>query len=135
MDTKETGLCIFCSELIKATNNTPAYPSQRPHYETTYGLLLSSSKTCTACQLIASLWGQISPTLIRHGLSYETFEKNHGSYPVEITMKENRRMQSGLRWAFFQAGVESPDAAFTFMSYFTITACLSGGNAIPISSR
>jgi len=126
MDTKETDLCIFCSDLVRATNDTPAHPSQR-HHHATYGLLLSSSKTCTACQLIASLWGQLRPTLTRHGLSYETIENSQEGYRVEITMKENRRMQSGVCWAFLRASLASTDTALTFISYFTITACLSSG--------
>ncbi|KAK0740320.1 heterokaryon incompatibility protein-domain-containing protein [Schizothecium vesticola] len=134
MDIEETDLCVFCSDLIKATNDSPAHPSQR-HHHATYGSLLSSSKSCIACQLIVSLWSHLSPSLISHGLSYETFKNSQEGYRVEVIMKENRRMQSGVCWVFLQASLASTDTDFRFISYFTITTCLLGedpASALPV---
>lgn len=126
MDLEGTDLCPFCSDLIKATNDTQAHYSQRPHHPT-YGLLLSSSKTCIVCQLIASQWDPSSSTLIRHGLSQEVLESSQQGYPVALTVEETRRSQSGVCWAFLKAKLETTNTPLSFISYFTVTACSSGG--------
>jgi hypothetical protein len=126
MDLEEPHLCLFCLDLVKATSETPAPVSQRPHHAT-HGLLLSSSKTCVVCQLITSLWDSFDSTLSRHGLSLETLETSQLEYPLKITMQDTHREKSGVCWAFFRANLTITNTVFEFVSYFTVTTCSPEG--------
>jgi len=128
MDLGKIDLCIFCSGLIKATNDTLSLPSQHPHHPT-YGSLLSSSKTCVVCQIITSLWDHFSSALNRHGVSNKTIE--HES-PVKITTQAARRMHSGVSWAILEASLTSTNTPLIGVSYFTLVVCPSGGKRFRI---
>jgi len=128
----EIDVCRFCADIIKATHDattdsdpSPQPPSaQRPQaHHSTYGLLLSLSKTCLVCRLIVSLWPFLASELTKRGLSPEALEPIQRAYQLTITINETRRAQNGVRWAFLEANLESTETAFPFGSHFTVTTC------------
>ncbi len=129
MDLGEIDLCSICSDLAKGAENASSPPSGCPP-PPTYGSILSSSKTCAICKLIASLWPHSDSTLNKFGVSSETIQSHKDGFPVEIAMKAARRMHSGVSWTFWEATLRSTMTPLAFFSHFTLLTCPSEGKAV-----
>ncbi|KAB5576375.1 heterokaryon incompatibility protein-domain-containing protein [Coniochaeta sp. 2T2.1] len=128
MDLEKIDICMFCSDLVIVPMEESNLPSQRPHHPT-YGLLSASSRTCTLCRLIKSMWPHFASELQRRGVAHETIENCQDGFMVKITVTAARRMQSGTSWKSVDAGLVTGLTPLIFNYPFTLVACSSGDPA------